>query len=239
MKYEITKGNPIIENVPTIGHLIYDDLGNEVMDKLNEEFKGTDIELKGFRNNQSISFSNVPRILKINNILRDITNNEIKVFSPEDAVRYLNKIPEVGKIYADTDSIAIYPNQGSNENLRKKVLNLIGKQKIKIPLIVSGLDIEKADNEYGFTFKETDYMKFTEAPFLTKNGSIIYNSKENKLEASLNEEGIKVWTRNDQEGLARLFLYSDSDLGACNDDLCSSDGGGRVVIKSAPGNEKN
>lgn len=227
------KGNPVIQAVLIVGNLVYDKLvGKEVLAKHNEKFRGIkNIEdTNDYKEGQPISFSNIPRFLDYVQILRErFPELGIRGLSDVEVVQYWNAIPERDSTYADTNSIVIFPKEGSNEDLRQRVLGIIGK-KSKLPLVVSGLGVEKADNNYGFTFIETPYIETKEAPYLKKNGKVSFNGKE--LVSS--EEGVNVWVSDGQSGLRRFFRYGSDGLGAGGGNLLNSDGSGRVQVIQNP-----
>lgn len=145
----------VFSNSSPIENLKNDALGKEVIAKVNEEFKG--VEHIEFSSNcdDIITGANLPRTFKINHILRSMGVNK-RVISFYDILQY--GFPSINQ-GSHSDSMIIYPNEGPNENLRQDVLKLIGKNKIKYPVIVAGLDIERADNALGFKFKGTYYLK--------------------------------------------------------------------------------
>lgn len=232
------RGNPIV-TVPVIGNLVYDELGREVLVLHNERFKGVDRveDSHDYEEGQPISYSNVPRVLSYNQILRE-RFPDMHVLSPYEVVQYWDAIPERDETYADTESIVIYPNEGPNEDLRQEVLAIIGKnaKKVKVPLIVSGLGVEKADDDYGFTFTETEYIKTKDAPFLQKDGKVKYDGA--KLVSS--DDGVNVWTPSNQSGLRWLYRDGSDVLSAGDDVLLDSGSGGRVqLIQEPQGRVKN
>ena len=231
------KENQVIR-IPIIRNLISNGLGKEVIAKLNERFKGVkNIEYtQKHKKDEPISYSNVPRALSINSILRQITNGNIRILSYKDVVRYWDSIPDISSTYADTDSIVIYPNSGPNEDLRQKALSLMGKDS-KLPLIASGLDVERADNGYGFTFKGTDYMRSVEAPFLGNDGKLAYDPSKDELVSSY--EGVSIWTPNDQSGLRRLCRDWYDVLDARDGSLLGASVAGRVQLISGEATSKN
>lgn len=234
MKDYQLKGNPVIQAVPVIGSLNYDELGKEVLALHNERFKGIESieDNYDYKEGQPIMFSNVPRILSYAQILRERFPT-IHVLSPEEVVQHWDAIPDRDSTYADTNSIVVYPKEGPNEDLRQIVLGIIGK-KSKLPLVVSGLGVEKADNNYGFNFTQTEDTEVREAPYLKKDGKVSFNGKE--LVSS--EEGIPVWIYN--SGLRGLYRGGSDGLDGGDDDLLISDGTGRVqVIQDPKGRAKN
>jgi len=222
------KGNLITE-VPIVGNLIWDEFGQEVLARHNERFRG----IKGiedtydYKKGQPISYSNVPRVLSYNMIMRVISPNT-HLLSPSEVVNYWDAIPEKDSTYADTDSIAVFPKECCNEDLRKRVLGILGRSKIAIPLIVSGLGVDPVAD--GFIFTETDYIKTEEAPFLEKDGKVEYDAKKGIIPS---ENGISIHTPPDQKGL-RWLCRDWSDLYAGCDDLLVSDSDGRVQLIQDP-----
>lgn len=231
------KGNPAVDisQVPIIGNLPYDEVGEMVLAKFNEQFRGVrNIEdTTDYQSGQPVSYSNTPRALGCNTILRQEKPEEkIKVLSPEDVVLYWNAAPERDATYADTDSIVVFPKEGPNENLRQRVLGIIGKQSTKIPIIVSGLGVEKADNEYGFTFIGTDYMQVREAPFATQDQKVVYDMKKGIV--ALSEGKVNVWTPTDQSGLRGAFRYWGDGVSLWDGGLLGSSADGRVQVIQSP-----
>ena len=217
------------------GNLIYDELGREVLALHNERFKGIkNIEdTNKYNQGQPISYSNVPRVLSYNQILREkFPFLNTHVLSPEEVVKYWNlPIPERDSTYADTDSVSIYPNEGSNEDLRKRVLDILKKQRTEVPLVVSGLGVEKADNKYGFTFIETPYTKSKEAPYLSKDGKVSYDPEKGLVPS---KDGVNIWTPSDQSGLRWLYRNGSDGLNAWDIGLLGSDESGRVQLVQDP-----
>jgi len=229
------QGNPVIENVPTVGNLVYDDLGKAVIAKLNERFEGVqgiayDADLK---EGDVIRYSNTPRALAINQILREETGGDIHVLSDEEVVKYWNHLPERDSTYADTDGVAVYPKEGPNESLRQKVLGIVGKNSTRVPLVVSGLGVVKdATEDLGFTFTETGNILVREAQYLKQDGKVVYDVKEGKLKKS--DKGVNIWTPSPQNGLRRLCRNGNGRLVANFDVLLDAVDNGRVQILQDP-----
>jgi len=232
------KGNPVIQNVPIIGNIVYDDLGEALISKYNEIFKGTPAEHKvKYKKGQIITNSNVPLALKINQMLSknsEFSGLGLRVLTPVDVIQHWGVLPERDPTYADTNSIVANPNKGANEDLRQDFMNIKGK-KSKIPLVVSGLDVEKVYNDYGFKFIGTDFMEVEEAEHLTKNGRLAID-EDGKIVSS--DKGVPVYvdssqSGSSQSGLRRLYRYGNG-LGAWNGNLLSSSVNGRVQIYQDP-----
>jgi len=238
MKDYQLRGNPVIQVVPVMGNLIYDELGKEVLTRHNENFKGKrNIEDNfDYKEGQPLAFSNTPRVLSYAQILRErFPGLGIRGLKDFEVVQYWNAIPEKGSTYADTNSIVIFPKEGPNEDLRQKVLGIIGK-KSKLPLVVSGLGVEKADNNYGFTFVGTDFTEAKEAPYIKQDGKVSFNGKE----LVQSEEGVNVRTPDSQSGLRWLYRDWSVGLDAWGGDLLGSYVPGRVqVIQDLQGRTEN
>ena len=122
------QGNPIIP-VPRIGNSVFDGIGKEILRIHNERFKEIENieDTTDYKQGQSISYSNAPRALSYAQILRE-RFPDMHVLTPEDIVMNWNIIPDRDETYADTSSMVVFPNQGSNETLRKKALDLTGNR---------------------------------------------------------------------------------------------------------------
>ena len=216
-------GNPVVE-VPVVGNLVYDDLGKEVLAKHNERFKGIiNVEdTTKYKKGQPISYSNVPRVLSYNQILRELATS-LHVLSPEEVVQFWDALPERDTTYADTNSIAVYSTEGPNEDLRGEVLRLLSL-KPTTPLKISGLGVNRADNNKGFTFTREDTTQVAEAPYLRQDGRVSYENGQ--LVAS--EQGTPIWTT--QSGLRGFYRGRSDRLVAGIDVLVYSNETGRVQI---------
>ncbi len=241
------QGNPVVQpQVPVVGNLIYDDLGQLVLARLNEAFRGVrGIEdTTKYNQNQPIMFSNIPRALYIAHLLRTdqeilaMTKGTLKVLNDEEVIEYWQAIPDRSSTYADTDGISLFPKEGHNEELRQKTLKLLGKKpsQVKIPLIVSGLKpVKDTSTQDGFTFEGTDFLKAREAPYLRKDCRVIYDPAIQDLrEAKEGEKGVYVWTPSDQSGLRRLCRGRFENLDAWDEVLLCSDEAGRVQLLQRP-----
>ena len=190
------KGNSIITEVPVIGNLIYDEVGKEILTLHNERFKGvkTIEDTHSYKDGEQISYSNTPRVLSYNQILKDrFPELSIHVLTPEEVFMYWDLIPQRSQTYADTDSVAVYPKEGSNENLRIQVLDILGKKKTAVPMIISGLGVIKTDNAYGFEFTQTPFTKAKEAPYLKQEGNLTYEPESGLVSS---KQGVRVWVAN-------------------------------------------
>ena len=231
------QGNSVIDT-PTVGCLTYEGPITDVIRLFNEKVPGVErVEYSGkLKKGAAILHSNTPRAIGINQVLREeFPELGMHVLSDEEVVQHWGALPERGSTYADTDAIVVYPTEGPNESLRKKVLGIIGEdfRKAKVPLVVSGLGIAKDSSEdYGFTFTETGNVLVREAPYLQKDGKVQYDAKEGKLNSS--EEGVGVWTPSNQSGLRGLCRVRDGRLNAGSGDLLSADEDGRVQVLQDP-----
>jgi len=237
-------GNPVVPiQVPIVGNLVYDALGQEAIARLNEEFKGNySIAYKTIPQiGQPVAYSNVPRNLFFNQFVRK-TNSNIHVSSPAEFLQYWPAIPERDTTYADTDSISVFPKKGPNEDLRIEALRLIGKDSTKVPLIVSGLGVKRADNNQGFTLIESPYVpvSFQEALYLERDQKVRYDPKKGIVPCKENEDGVMIYIPSSQSGLRWLHRSGSVGLYARGDNLLGWDEGGRVPLVQDPqGRAKN
>ena len=217
--------------VSPIDNLIYDGLGEAVLRIHNERFQGTEIaDIAHYQQDQPISYSNVPRALSYNQILHRLTNGRIQVASPADMVRYWNDIPERDATHAHTSAVSVFPEAGPNEYLRQRALALLERLTLKVPLLVAGLGVKKADNIHGFTFTRTEFTTLTEAPYLVRDGKVQYDDASEGLIAA--STGVPIWTPDDQSGLRRACRYRGvlDFLDFRGDRLLSSVADGRVQV---------
>ena len=238
-KYRL-KGNPVVD-VPVVGNLVYDDLGKLFLARLNEGFRGNNqiAFIDRIEKNRQIPFSSIPRNLFADQVIREETGN-IYVLSPFEFVRYWNSLNKRSETYADSSAVSVFPNKGPNETLRRRVLEILGINITKIPLLVVGLGVEKADNEYGFTFIETPYLRPIEAPFLTEDQRVKYDPKKDTLVPSEDDTGVQIYVPKDQSGLRRACRGGVVYLSFRDVDLLNSSSDGRVpVIQDPKGRAEN
>lgn len=226
---------PRLRNVAPIDNLLYDELGQAVLRTHNERFQGTAIaDTTEYKKGQPIAHSNVPRALSYNQILHQLTKGRIHIASPADVVHFWDDIPERDATYADTNSIALFSNTGDNQDLAQKVFEILGRTSTEVPLLVADLGIEKVDTKYGFTFAQTELTKATEAPYLTQDGKVRYDSKTRSLVAvKADEKGVPVWILSNQSGLRRAYRKWGYNLNCRNDRLFFSDADARVQVVQA------
>lgn len=215
-----------------IQNLLYNDLGKQVLEARNKEFKGVkNIEdLTEYEDNAPIQYSNLPRALHDNLYL--LKNSNVGLLTWKEVIQNWDNIPERDNTYAETNTLIIYPNEGPNEDRRQEALKLIGKSEITIPHILENVGVKKADNDQGFTLTGSDLLKYEEAPLFTKDCKIEYNGTD--LEES-GDSGIQIYVPNDQSGLRRVCRYRSGGIDAWSDYLLLSYGSGRVQFLAPKG----
>ena len=235
------KGISVIErDDPSVGNIIYDELGELVQARLNEAFKGVrDIEdTTQYTQGQPLAFSNVPRNLFRNQVLINDTKGKVSLQTPFQVVQYWDLVKEP-TTYADTNSVSVFPKEGPNETLRKKVLKILGikPKSLKVPILVANLGVERADNDYGFTFTKSDSIQVIPAPFLQKNQRVRYDEKKNTLVSD--PKGVQIYTSSDQSGLRRAVRNWVDSVSFGDDGLLISDDSGRVPFFYNPQGREN
>ena len=220
--------------VTLIENLIYDELGQAVLRLHNEKFKGVKgiEDLTEYEPDQPLSFSNTPRSLSYNQILRELSV-PAHVLSLKEMVRYLVFTLERATTYADSDSVAIFPREGPNEDLRQQALSIAGIQNPEQPYLISGLGVDKADNA-PFKFTETDHVLATPAPYLTHNCRVKYDPNTDSLVEIDDQKGINIWTPKNQSGLRSAYRNRSDGLDFEGVGLLYSVDDGRVQILCEP-----
>ena len=242
------KGNPVIDiPVPIVGNLIHDELGEVVLAKLNERFRGYNRieDTREYKKGEPLSFSNTPRALFAAQVLAQENDGEIQLLTPAQVVQYLDRIPDKPETYSDTSAVAVFPNphkDKDNETLRRRALSIVGidPSELEIPLLIQGLDVnpDQDNKTYGFTFDESKVTPYAilEAQFLQKDQDqrVKYDSRTNKLMPSDDNAGFQIWTPNDQAGLLGVYRGRGDDLNFRYDVLLYSNSNGRVQVLQDP-----
>ena len=215
---------------PIIKTLRYNSLGRDVLAKFNERFGWLSCFglTQKFRRSEPIAFCNVPRTLAMDQILRE---GNMHILSFEETVMYWDAFEmnrERRVTYNDTTSVAVYPKEGPNEELRQKILQSIKRESTEVPLVVSGLGVEKADNRYGFTLVETDHVQVTEAPYLMEDCNVTYDTRKRKLVRS--KRGVTVLAPDDCSGLYRLYRHHLDRLECTKNSLVDFGSHGRYIF---------
>jgi hypothetical protein len=221
---------------PRIVNLVYDELGELVVRKINERFDGIrGLEFPvSFERNDPVTYSSLPRSLAVNQILAE-EGVDMHVPSIEEVVRYKDSIPDRQSTNSDTGAIVISPSEllksrgysleartfmGFIKNYAVGIMwkevkrtwsNRFRRKKIlDVPLIINGLGIECDDryqNRYGFNFKETERTTIKEAPYLIREG---------KTDKGVLEKRVEYDSENDQlvsseKGMKLVISLSHED----------------------------
>ena len=141
----------LVEEVPVVGNLLNDELGNVVIKKVNERFNGVQgigLPEEFFVEGQPITHGNVVRTILVDQILNELGADAHVITSGElVGYRSVDRNTEPNHVYSS--DLVIAPQNGSftyNAELRKEVLELIDRADTEVPLIVSGLAVEREDN---------------------------------------------------------------------------------------------
>jgi hypothetical protein len=123
-----------------------------------------------------------------------------------------------------------------NDYLAKDLAGQMALKHFKVPFVVIGLEIKPDENSfYGLSFKTTDKTRTIEVSDLNHKN---HQRKFKKINPDYSIEfednaNRTLYTRDN--GISRLYLNWDSDLGSRVGNLAGSDGIGRVVLVSAEG----
>jgi len=174
MVYHIRTKNPITDLVtrtqignqlgrkvlfPRIGEMVNDELGKEVLAKHSEKFGDNGlVDENTYGKNEPITHVSPILVLSYDSIIRNIDEN-MHLVTPEDYIRLGMNVPNRNEIYGITNAVIAYCEEGSNEELRRQVLDITGRTNTDVNLVVLGLGVKNTDDETGFGFEETPYMK--------------------------------------------------------------------------------
>ena len=118
------------------------------------------------------------------------------------------------------------------KQVKARGIKFSSKNPVMIPL--TELELKKADNDYGLTFKLREDAEIYEAPILSKQGK--FNSKDIDEKTGLPKKvfssGNRTLYGRDSSSLSRLDLYGDLDLDSSYGGLDGSSDNGRVVVVS-------
>jgi len=238
------KGKPLIEIpefIPQAGFL-EEDFGKAFL----EEYKGrvkSDYNKNSNLNvlrydNGVVKGSNPFAVVLANQILRE---EGLRIATQADLEKALKTGWNLRGTYEDTGLVLRSEKDDYTKNtplakelaeqVKGRGIKFSPKNPIMIPLI--GFELEKADNDYGLTFKLREDAEIYEAPVLSKKGK--FNSedidKKTGLPKKVSGSGNRtLYTRD--SGLSRLSLNLGLVLGSGNRGLGDSDGNGRVVAVS-------
>ncbi len=201
------------------GNMVVGHLNGDLNQELNRELLAKYQEVTGLKNTNS----NVPLVCFAYNFLKE---RGINVHTPAELIRDWDALPQGSSHYFDSCGVALYPNDGVNEDHRQRVLGILGKISTEIPLIVTGLNVSR--NGDIFQFEDSEYVQATEATFLQKNGKVEYDETSGSLVST--KKGVKLWTPNGQDGLRRVYRNGNGGLNAGSDYLSIAGSNGRVPI---------
>jgi len=114
------------------------------------------------------------------------------------------------------------------EQLRERGAEFSPENPLVVPL--TGLQLEKSDNNYGLAFKLANDAEFYNAPILAQDGQFSSEDIDEQTGLPVKAEGGNrtIYTRN--SGLSGLCLDGDLDVGSDDRVLGSSNSYGRVVL---------
>jgi hypothetical protein len=210
----------------TKGNIKVGHLGGDRNTELNQMLLAKYKEQTGLTN----IYSNTP-LSNFINVYAKNNNININVHTPAELVRDWKTMPNGNNFYFDSCGVAVYPNKGLNEQHRKRVLNILKLNKSKfdkkdMPILVEGLDVIKDTD--GFAFETSNYVKFTEAPFLQKNGFVKYDEVEEKLVSA--DKGTRIWTPCGKLGIHGVYRGRSGVLNAGGVNLSNGNSSGRVPV---------
>lgn len=262
---KITKGKPIISQVPEIFLLQYDKFGKEVLDEFGDQYQGTNADLPTLLNfwrsdkHKYIKGSNPFFRFAVGNIIYDLSNKTARPITPQESEIALgNESLTSIQPYEDL-ALVVYPKNKKNKYHQGHLINQAKENKdidIEEPIIITGLlDVVKDDKfEYGlrFDFNKDGLTIAYNAPVLLKEGyfeptdpSLMINrlpseAAYNDLPGRLNR-GKRVLINAYESGDIGCRLIRDRINGifrlntTCYDLAISHNSGGTHIIKNFSG----
>ena len=238
------KGKPLIEipETPPQAGFLEGDFGKAFL----EEYKGRvkanyndNANLDVLRYDGVVKGSNPFAVVLANQILRQ---ENLRTATQADLEKALKIGWDLKGTYEDTGLVLrnkkdenYFKNTLLAKDLAKQVkargIKFSSKNPVMIPL--TELELKKADNNYGLTFKLREDAEIYEAPILSKQGK--FNSKDidekTGLPKKVSSSGNRTLYVRDS-GLSRLDLNNDLDLSSNDRYLDDSGDDGRVVVIS-------
>jgi len=243
------KGEPLIA-VPNFTQLTYNAFGREIVNRVNDKFKGTYAEIKPehYKKNKPITHSNSFRLFAIDLVARGL---DAKVMLPQESELLLaqNRLPEAGSVYYDLGLVLDF--SGRNHDL---AVNLYEKFKSanselsldSLPALALGLAPSKSDlGDDGLEFDITPHSQLNTAKILSETSGY-FKSDDPELVVSGLPSKLGEGTRyfyvatqqkpsEDALGLSGLCLNRDGNVDSGYSDLRDSSPGGRVVVTGGGG----
>lgn len=214
------------------------DFGKEVLDEFNtlvtKDYEGVNALDVLKYSNGVVKGSNPFAVVLMNQVVRPLG---LRTASPADLERALEAGVDLRGTYEDS-ALVLRSKSNPNAYLAGNLMEQVkarGEVNSAVVIPLYGLDLVKDQNsDYGFAFKLREDAEIIEAPILNRNtGNFKEVDPKTGLPTKLGEGSRTSYTRKD--GLSRVCLYRDLDLGSNNDVLADSGEGGRVILASTEG----
>ncbi len=242
------KGKPLIEIpafIPQIGFL-EGDFGRAFLEehqgRAGSDYNGNSaLNVLGYNGNV-VTGSNPFSVVLANQILkqeglRTASQADLETAMRIGAMNFRGTYEDTALVLRTEDDKDYSRNTPLARDLGRQLKERGVKFGAKSPLIIplTDLDLQKAENDYGLTFKLREDAEVYEAPILTKEGK--FNSEDIDERTGLPKQvkggNRTLYSRN--SGLSGLFLGLGLGLGSGNWGLDYSSVDGRVVLVSAAG----
>jgi hypothetical protein len=243
------KGKPLIEIptfIPQVGFMegyFGKAFSEEYQGRVKADYQNSSaLNVLNYRND-IVSGSNPFAVVLANQILgqeglRTATQADLEKALKVGALNLRGFYEDTGLVLRSEEDRDYSRNNALSRELAKQVkergIKLNQRNPVMIPLI--GLEVEKADNDYGLTFILKEDAEIYNVPILNQEtGSFSSEDIDEKtgLPVKLGQGNRTLYTRN--SGLSRLYLGNLLSLTSGSGGLDGSGGGGRVVVVSAEG----
>jgi len=185
-------------------------------------------------NTRTLWGSSLPLAARIDSIVRPLG---IRVATLADLSKEEVMSKVRGSFYSDTSTIVMRSISDSYEPNTEIIPGLVVhvEQKqgvLRLPVLVTGFDVVRADNRYGWEIEPREDFNVLEDERLSgKYDGMTFTGIDELGLPEFDKRGSRTWYARDQ-GLSRLFLSGSLVLNSGGGDLASSDEYGRVVLVS-------
>jgi len=242
------RGKPLIEIpsiVPQIGYL-EGDFGSQFLKEYNALAKS---DYNGNRNLSVLNYSdgivkgsNPFAVVLANQVLRQqnlrtATQADLEKALKLGVLNLRGTYEDTGLVLRTEEDTDYRTNTPVAKHLASQLRERGATFSPENPLVVplTGLQLEKSDNNYGLVFKLEDDAGFYNTPILTQDGQFSSEDIDEQIGLPVKAEGGNrtLYVRN--SGLSRLYLFNDLDVYSYDRDLVNSNSDGRVVAVSTEG----
>jgi hypothetical protein len=225
-------------NVPEVLTAFVDGgLGKEVYQLIKDENLGS---VWYDKKSGLVKGSNLPISARIDTLVREATQDRVRVANLRDLSRPEVMEGVVGNHYSDAPALVLrsqtdsyVPNQELIQRLLPKIEEVRGNTEFSNPLLITGFDVRPSDIQYGWEIAPRgDFAIFEDDRLSGKYDGTRFNKVDEFGIPIFDNEGERTFYARDG-GLSGVCLSRDGVVDSDYDDLSNSVDDGRVVLVSA------